>query len=149
MESISIHTTDRPAFFDGERLTAEDLAEALAHERELRWLHNRGLHGWGIAAGYAATGKRGASGVVVGPGYALDCAGRDVVLEKAREVPVPPVAGPDRWHLAVAYAPDDELSAVTRAGSCGTSGAVLLLDEPVLRWLDATGKGETRVRPGL
>jgi hypothetical protein len=149
METIPLTPIERPAFFDGQRLTAEDLAEALAHERSLRWLHNRGLHGWGIAAGYAATGKRGAKTVAVGPGYALDCAGRDIVMEEAREAPVPPVAGPQAWHLAVAYAADEDLSAVTRNGSCGTSGAVRLLDAPLLRWLDATGKGETQVRPGL
>jgi hypothetical protein len=62
---------------------------------------------------------------------------------------VPPVAGPYRWHLAVTYAADDELSAVRRTGSCGTGGAVRLLEAPVLRWLDATGKSETKVRPGL
>jgi hypothetical protein len=149
MEAIPIPTLERPAFFDGQRLTADDLADALAYERELRWLHNRSLHGWGIATGYPVTGARGARSAIVGPGYALDCAGRDLVLEDARELPVPAVAGPAPWHLVVSYAPDDELAAEHRAGSCGTEGAVRLFDAPALRWIDASGKSKEQVRPGL
>ena len=58
MDTVPIPTIERPVFFDGQRLTSEDLGEAFAYERELRWLHNRSLHGWGIVLGYAVTGAR-------------------------------------------------------------------------------------------
>lgn len=148
MEAVPISPIVRPQFFEGQRLTADDLSEAFGYERELRWLHNRSLHGWGIAAGFAVTGARDDTTVTIAPGYAIDCAGRDIVLEHAR-IEVPRVASESTWHLTVSYAADEDLAAEERRGACDTQGAVRLFDEPRLRWLDATGKGEERLRPGL
>ena len=57
--NLDIPVLERPAFFDGQQLTAADLEAVQAYHRELLWLHNRGLHNWGIAFGYAVEGKRG------------------------------------------------------------------------------------------
>ena len=147
--ATAIPSLERPAFFDGQRLTADDLAAAVEYELELRRLHNRALHGWGIGLGFPATGERGATLVTVGPGYALDSEGHELVLGRPLQLPVPPVAAASTWHLTVSYASDAQLPVEERQGECGAEGAVRLRDEPLVRWLDAQGKGEERLRPGL
>jgi hypothetical protein len=131
--------THRPAFFAGEVLHADDLADVAAVERSLRWLHNRALHGWGIGLGLAAVGARGAKSVSVGEGYAIDAAGRDLVLEVAVTLAVPPVAaGPDGrpadYLLVIAYTEDDAATVELRDGACATLGAVRRRDDPTVAW---------------
>jgi LysM domain len=153
--NLDIPVLERPAFFDGQQLTAADLAAVQAYHRELLWLHNRGLHNWGIAFGYAVEGKRGGTSVHVGTGYALDCRGRDLILDVEQELPVPAVAGaagggPQVYLLTASYADDDELEAETRAGICDTSGAVRRVEAPVLRWQDpADTTPANRYRRGI
>jgi hypothetical protein len=130
---------ERPSFFDGQRLMAHDLASAQAYNRELRWLHNRSLHGWGIAFGFAVTGSRGDQSVKVDFGYAIDCIGRDLVLDAPIEMPIPAVAsasdgGPVTYYLTVSYAEDAQLAPITRAGACKASGAVRRPEMPLIRW---------------
>ena len=141
---------ERPVFFEGQRLTPADLAAVQAFDRELRWLHNRGLHGWGIVQGFAVAGARGARTVAVAPGYTLDCLGRELVLARPLELAVPAVAAPAVYYLTVSYAEDADLTpSATRAGSCGTAGAVRLPDEPVVRFQETTAAGEEARRPGV
>ena len=67
--TTDLPAVERPQFFDGERLTAGDLLDAQTYERELRWLHNRCLHSWGVAVGLAVHGRRAATrSVTVGAG---------------------------------------------------------------------------------
>jgi hypothetical protein len=133
MPTYPLPDVERPSYFDGQRLTATDLEAAQDYARELRWLHNRSLHGWGIAAGLALTGKRGARTVAVGAGYALDGAGRELVLDRPRTLPVPPVADEELWCLVIAYQGDAAVE--ERAGDCATSGVVRTGGEPLLRWI--------------
>src|SRR4051812_48245750 len=100
---------ERPSFFHNQRLTADDLTAAQTYNRELRWLHNRSLHSWGIAFGFAISGPRGAQSVKVQPGYAIDCVGRDLVLDAALEMPIPAIASdsngsPAVYYLTISYA---------------------------------------------
>lgn len=132
---------ERPSFFDGQRLMAHDLAAAQGYHRELRWLHNRSLHGWGIAFGFAVAGSRGAQSVKVDTGYALDCMGRDLISDASIEMPIPAVAnasdgGPATYYLTVSYAEDAQLAPITRAGACKASGAVRRPEMPLIRWQD-------------
>jgi hypothetical protein len=151
----SLPAVERPRFFDGERLTAADLLDAQAYERELRWTHNRYLHPWGIAVGLTVSAARGDKIVTVGAGYALDCQGRDLVVAVPATLQVPPVAGADSggpatFLLTVSYVDDDDLPADTRAGACGTSGAVRLPERALVRWQTDTDTNlDTRYRPGL
>lgn len=140
---------ERPAFFDGQRLTAADLTAVQSYHRELRWLHNRSLHNWGIAFGLAVTGLRGERTVRIQPGYALDCKGRDLILSEPLEMPIPPEAGngkggPAIYYLTASYAEDADLTPETRNGTCGSSGAVRRPEEPIIRWQnpdDTSGDG--------
>jgi hypothetical protein len=88
-----IPNIERPLFSSGHRLTARDLTELQRAQQELRWLHNRALHAWGIGIGLAVTGEPGATAVSVDPGYGIDCRGREIVLTESRTIAVPAVAG--------------------------------------------------------
>ncbi len=131
----------RPAFFDGQRLDAQDLSGAQSFHRELRWLHNRSLHNWGIAFGYAATGKRKQRLVQLQPGYAIDCEGRELLLAETLEMAVPavsgsPSGGPATYFLTVSYLDDSDITPETRAGACETAGAVRRPEKALFRWQD-------------
>lgn len=134
---------ERVLFFNGQRLTAEDLTAAQNVNREMRWLHNRSLHQWGIAAGMAITGQKGERQVTIAPGYALDAGGREIVLGEARTLPVPPLAGengePAIRDLTISYPADAEVEVTeTRTGICLPAGAVRLGEAPVIRWLETS-----------
>ena len=60
---VDIPVLQRPEFFDGQRLFADDLTAAQTYHREMRWLHNRGLQQLGIIFGYAVreSGRRALS----------------------------------------------------------------------------------------
>lgn len=147
----------RPAFFDGQRLDADDLTAVYDYHRALRWLHNRALHGWGVASGLTVDGAKGVAAVTVSPGYALDCAGHDLVLSRPVQLPVPSVAGapgggPLDLFLTVSYATDDDLAASeSRDGVCQAGGAVRRAEAPRLRFQNPRDPSDpaTRYRPGL
>ena len=138
---------ERRQFFDEQRLFADDLNDRESYHRALRWLHNQSLHQPGIGNGYAVIGAKGDREVAVGPGYALDARGREIVLARSRKLPVPPVAAdedgnkrstgcPVFYYLAVSYPDDAELTETEfRQGLCAGGGAVRLAEEPTLCWV--------------
>jgi hypothetical protein len=145
---------ERPAFFDGQRLGPGDLEAVSQYHRELRWLHNRSLHNWGIAVGLNVTGARGDRQVTLAPGYALDCDGHDLVLTRATTLPVPAVAAapgaPAIYYLTISYLADDQQTITERReGDCLGAGAVRRTDEPLVRWQRPTDISATRYRRGL
>jgi hypothetical protein len=147
-EEAKIPTLERSTFFDGQRLTAEDLTEVQRAHRELRWLHNRSLHGWGIGIGLAVTGERGATVVSVEPGYGVDCLGREIILTELRTVPIPADPGTSTgedsiYYLVAAYQPDEHQTiAERRSGVCLASGTVRLSETPRLEWRKAAQLSE-------
>lgn len=81
---------DRLRYFTGRHMTARDFRDADGYHRAMRLLHNRLLHGWGVACGLDATlHPRPACGVVIACGLALDCCGREIVLPHAVAQPIP------------------------------------------------------------
>jgi hypothetical protein len=132
---------ERQQFFNGQRLFASDLQGLEAFNREMRWLHNRSLHQPGIGNGLAVYGQKGDRQVSIGPGYAIDSLGREIVLTEMQLEPVPPVAGEDNgtpvfYDLTVAYPDDVELEvAETRDGVCLPRGVVRLREMPILCWV--------------
>jgi hypothetical protein len=142
---------ERPQFFNGERLFAEDLQGLEGFNREMRWLHNRSLHQPGIGNGFAVRGRKGDRTVTVEPGYAIDAQGREIVLVDTEELDVPPVAGESDgsavfYDLAILYPDDATLEVVeTRAGVCAPRGVVRLREKPVFCWvrLKRTEAGST------
>ena len=141
---------ERLTFFDGERLFAEDLQGLEAFNREMRWLHNRSLHQPGIGNGYAVYGKKGDREVTVGPGYAIDALGREIVETGTEVLPIPPVSGGSDgkaavYELTVSYPDDSDLEeAETREGVCLPGGAVRLREAPVFCWVQSTASTSVR-----
>jgi hypothetical protein len=83
--------TVRNRYFTGKFITARDLDNeqrySLLHER----LHNRLLHGWGIVCGLQVIHHRNKTctdSVIVTPGVAIDCEGREIILEAETAVRV-------------------------------------------------------------
>jgi hypothetical protein len=106
---------ERVTYRRGQRLEARDLRDDQRRNARLRELHVRHLHDtWGIALGFDVTAvsnsasgaARNATGVLVGPGYAIDEHGRDLLLPEAVQPPLPAAQG--RFVLTVAYREDME-----------------------------------------
>lgn len=140
-------SVEQQRFFNGQRLFDSDLQGIEAFNREMRWLHNQSLHQPGIGNGFAVTGKKGDREVTIGPGYAVDDLGREIVLTSPRTIPAPPVAGdlgglPKHFLLTVAYPEDADLEIVERrAGLCGDEGATRQRVEPILCWVPLHANG--------
>jgi hypothetical protein len=143
MSAASIPDLKRIEFFSGQRLTAQDLTDLQSANRELRWLHNRSLHGWGIGTGYAVVGEAGDTAVTIAPGYAVDCVGRELILTEPVTMPVPAVAGdsaggkvvPATFYLTISYLGDTGQSTVeSRPGVCLPGGTVRLTEGPLIQW---------------
>ncbi len=132
---------ERQQFFNGQRLFAADLQELEAFHRGMRELHNRSLHQAGIGNGFAVTGPVGDREVGIGPGYALDSEGHEIVLTATHTEQVPPVSAEEDgesvyYDLTVSYPPDEELEeAETRDGVCLRRGVVRLEVEPIFCWV--------------
>jgi hypothetical protein len=140
MTDLALPRIDRPAFFTGQRLLPETLDDAFALPLALHWLHNRALHGVGVAFGLNVTAGRGATAVGVAAGYAIDGFGRDLVLAEALALPVPPVSqapncGPVVFHLVISYTDDPDATVETLPGLCGASGAVHRADAATVRFV--------------
>ena len=139
-------TIERLQFFNGQRLFAEDLQGIDAFNREMRWLHNISLHQIGIGNGFAVTGKRGEREVRIGPGYAIDGLGREIVSITDHVEPVQPVAGADDgtpalFDLTISYAEELE-EAEQRQGICKTQGTIRLNEEPDFCWIELDADGQ-------
>jgi hypothetical protein len=141
---------ERLQFFNGQRLFAADLQGLEAFNREMRWLHNQSLHQPGIGNGFAVSGQKGDRQVTIGPGYAIDAAGREIVLTQNQQEPIPPAAGeadgrPARYDLTVSYPPDADLEETElRAGICHPPGVIRLKEEPVFCWIRLDDNGQPK-----
>jgi hypothetical protein len=94
----------RMNFFEGQLLRAEDLRTEQDYHRQMRCLHNRLLHGWGIVDGYGVEDDGGT--VLVGPGVAIDSLGRELVLPESARIELPPeaaVAQQTLWYLLATW----------------------------------------------
>lgn len=140
---------ERQQFFNGQRLFKDDLQTLEAFNREMRWLHNKSLHQPGIGNGFAVTGKKGDREVTIGPGYAIDREGHEIVLIRDQIEAVPPVASepdgtPVLFDLTVSYLDEELEEAELREGICNSRGAVRLREEPVFCWVRLDANGQPR-----
>lgn len=138
--NVSIPDLERITFFNGQQLTAADMTDVQTVNRELRWLHNRSLHNWGIGAGLGVSGDRGSRAVTVEPGYGVDHLGREIILTESRTLPVPTIAsaadgGEAVYYLVAAYRGDKDQPVIERRpGVCAADGGVRLREEPLVAW---------------
>lgn len=84
--------TERNRYFTGKYMAARDFADEQAYFVSRHRLHNRLLHGWGIVCGLEVErhpiDECATHFVVVNPGIAIDCCGRELVLEQKTVVKV-------------------------------------------------------------
>jgi hypothetical protein len=79
----------------------------------MRYLHNRALHGWGIAEGFDVR-IVGPRQIEIGPGVAIDREGREIVLEQSLliEIGAPELTGDDTSCFVTAsweQVPDEQI----------------------------------------
>jgi hypothetical protein len=140
--ATSTKSIERIQFFNGQRLFAADLQDLEAFNRTMRWLHNQSLHQFGVASGYAVTGNKGDSQIIIQPGYAIDEQGREIVLTQVATIEAPPVASDGQgnavyYDLVVSYPDDSKLTETeTRDGVCVSRSAVRLREAPTFCWAE-------------
>lgn len=104
----------RPRYYEGQVLGADDLTAGLDYTRAQAARHNRLVHRWGIVSGLAltATPRTGAGAswveVTMGAGMAIDGTGREIVVpddvlldERAFERRRITVGDPEAWYPVV------------------------------------------------
>jgi hypothetical protein len=94
----------RLAWWQGQELRARDLREQANSIEQLRWWHNRGLHGsYGVSQRLSVTTDAATPALVtVDCGLAYDCFGRELVLASPRTITLPAPKG-DQF-LVLSYA---------------------------------------------
>lgn len=85
---------ERNRFFTGKYMTARDFSTDQHYFVNRNQLHNRLLHGWGIVYGLTVAHHPEPScanrWVIIKPGVALDCLGRELFWEEETAVKLPP-----------------------------------------------------------
>src|SRR5438132_317669 len=155
---------DRIRYAEGQALRDGDLQGDAEYEALLRELHVRAVHDvWGVVLGFEIQTNDKGDGVAVGPGFAYDRLGRELVWGRSLALdppPKPPVASQSGWlfDLVVRHAEVAELAAGRDAnGTCiGAGGALGVFEErPIWRWCQAgpaadltkTSVGSARLSP--
>jgi hypothetical protein len=77
----------RVRYFDGMLLSTADFQTEQQYLREKRKMHNRCLHGYGVACGLEVSLSRGV--MRINSGLALSCTGDEIVVDERIEVPLP------------------------------------------------------------
>lgn len=96
----------RPRYFTGQLLQPEDFGEEQEYLLDRIRSHNR-LHGYGTVCGLGVEPTRPPSGrVVVEPGVALDCCGREIVVRKRIELDLT-ASKPGRLFVTLAYGEEE------------------------------------------
>ncbi len=86
----------------GELLHRRDFSDQAAQDDQLRWWHTRAVHGvWGIAEGLNVSGIEPGGTARISVGVAIDCFGRELILDRAQSPPVPETA--DEYLLVISY----------------------------------------------
>lgn len=106
-------TQNRIEYYAGQKLTADDLRDDLTFETRLRQMNLVAQHNtWGVALGYEIFRSRDFESLVIGPGVAYDCFGRDIVSSEPILVPAPvlPPHQTSGWFdLVICYLTTEEL----------------------------------------
>src|SRR5436305_3049325 len=69
-------------YYNSQFLKENDFNDEQLYHNQMRRLHNRALHTWGIVKGLEVTRVTGASKVTIAPGIAIDRLGQEIVLPK-------------------------------------------------------------------
>ena len=93
--------TERQHYFEGKFMSARDFRDEQHYFLSRRRAHNRLLHGWGVICGLSVSGLERDDcrdrWLRIGPGAALDCLGRELILEEELCLELPDEATVKRW----------------------------------------------------
>ena len=80
---------ERPHFYEGQYLGADDFNKLQQYLNDKQRRHALGMHSWGIVAGLELTEQEIGSDTVVHlqPGYAVDGYGRSVSIKEPYQIP--------------------------------------------------------------
>jgi len=116
----------RIQYWQGQMLRSRDFRDNEAVEAQRRWWHNRAEHAaFGISRGLDATADNTVTAVLVQPGVAYDCFGRELILENAQNIPVPLELNVRSAVLLMKYrSPEGGARSTATAEVCWTDGAL-------------------------
>jgi hypothetical protein len=124
---MSGNTIQRPNFYDGEVLDANDLNLSLSYARDQLARHERYSHSWGICNGFDLTFNSGV--VTVDAGVAIDVEGRELVLLAPQQLDpsdflsanVYDPSQPTAWYPVFVRALVNDVSPASNVGACPSS----------------------------
>ena len=113
---------ERPNFFSGRLLSAEDLSAEQEYHRGKQRRHNRHCHGFGVVSGLNISIAKEPTGctVVVEPGVAIDPAGNEIHLCEPAKLPLP--ESPAAIQIGIRFV-ERFCGSVAVASTAGTSPA--------------------------
>jgi hypothetical protein len=142
--------TQRIRYYDDQLLKAEDLQDDVAYEARMRELHVRTVHNtWGVALGFDIDVSKDGDAVLIGPGIAYNCSGRELISVRTLGIglPAPPIGSQaDAWwfDLVINYRGTADLLAGRSAHErCLGTGVSPIEEQPTWRWYfagDATAE---------
>ena len=84
---------ERPRYFAGKLVTAEDFELEQRYHIEKRWLLNRMLQGAGIVSGLDVVPAKPGT-VTIEPGLAIDPLGREILITEPQQLAIPDCVEP-------------------------------------------------------
>lgn len=90
-EICKIPYFERNNYFYGKLMTVRDFFDEQCYFNEKRWLINKAVHGWGVVCGLdVKTVESKTDKVIVTPGLAIDCCGREILVCEEQTVSLKP-----------------------------------------------------------
>lgn len=136
--------TERLRYFSGQLLQAEDFRDEQDYILDRIRFHNR-LHGHGVVCGLAVVPTDPPSGaVLVQPGVALDCCGREIVVKTPAEIDL---TGKRGRSLLVTLAYGDEEAAAVPTEDPDQAQASRIREVPVIAVTEERPEADPAVGP--
>lgn len=117
-------------YFTHQFLREQDFKDEQAYHLEMRRLHNRLLHGWGVVTGLEVQ-KKGEREITVSPGMAIDKDGRELVLAEPVTRDFSSLERSTHTHVTIAYAEKWDPADHQAAG--GVEGYTRLTESPEIK----------------
>jgi hypothetical protein len=133
--------TQRIRYYGDQLLKADDLQDDVAYEARMRELHVRTVHNtWGVALGFEIDVSEDGDAVLIGPGIAYNCSGRELISVRTLGIglPAPPTGSQaDAWwfDLVINYRETADLLAGRSAHErCLGTGISPTEEQPTWCW---------------
>ena len=104
----------RNHYFTGQLLSVDDLQREQDYTLGRLRRRNRFLTGWGVVAGLGVSVEQGEIAVVQ-PGFAIDCAGNELIVEAPARLSLAGLSG--RQHVVISYGEIEEAPVASSTGS--------------------------------